>query len=370
MPEEALLSFHVGSKSSALWAVTKERIELYRLPSASLLNARIEAFRLAVEDSRPGRDDLAEALYGELFGALGPQFREKPVWVVTAEDSFFEIPLGALVVEKKKGRPVVYLAEKHAVLHTPSVGIWADVRQPVSEGPFLGVGDGIFNRADERWKPAASLSKFPLPFSKTSAGPTPLELVRLPGSGQEVASCARIWGDHPPSIQLTGTQSSRAALLPALDRHPAVVHFATHFLTSPKTPGEPLIDLGLTPEGNADLLNERDIFSLRVPGAVVSMSGCNSGGNLAIPTSGVLGLTRAWLIAGATAVIGSRWPTPDDTGVMFSAFYRHLRERERDPSRLRASSKALQQSQIDMVRSNSWRSNPQYWSAFYVVGKE
>ena len=264
----------------------------------------------------------------------------------------------------------MYLTEKHAVLNTPSAAIWADTPQPVPNGPFLGVGNGIFNSADPRRKQASALAKWGMPLPALLSKPSGLQLPSLPGSGKEIVSCARSWGTGPSPIQLTGPDSSRVAFLPAIARHPQIIHFATHFLTAPNRPSEPLIDLGTTPDGQPDVLNEKDIINLRVPGAVVSMSGCNSGGSTAIATSGVLGLTRAWLIAGATAVVGSRWPTPDDTGVMFNSFYKHLRERQHDRSRLRASTRALQEAQIDMVHSNSWRSNPQYWSAFYVVGKE
>ena len=124
------------------------------------------------------------------------------------------------------------------------------------------------------------------------------------------------------------------------------------------------------PSGEADVLNEKDIIGMKVPGAVVAMSGCGSAASRALPMAGVLGLTRAWLIAGALVVAGSRWPTPDDTGEMFESFYARLRQRRDQRGLSRASAASLQGAQIDMLRQGGWRSDPRYWSAFYVLGKE
>ena len=80
-----------------------------------------------------------------------------------------------------------------------------------------------------------------------------------------------------------------------------------------------------------------------------------------------MGLTRAWLLAGARGVVGSRWPVPDDTGELFGAFYAALPTALAAPAELSA---ALQRAQLQMLRSNTWRSDPKYWGAFYLLAKE
>ena len=44
-----------------------------------------------------------------------------------------------------------------------------------------------------------------------------------------------------------------------------------------------------------------------------------------LPATGLMGITRACQAAGASAVVASLWPTPDDAGALFLAFYGHLR---------------------------------------------
>jgi CHAT domain-containing protein len=88
-----------------------------------------------------------------------------------------------------------------------------------------------------------------------------------------------------------------------------------------------------------------------------------------------MGLTRAWLAAGADAVAASLWPTADDTGELFLSFYRHLREDAGARGRLQAdgyprAAVALERAQIDMLQAGSWRSSPKYWAGFFLLGKE
>jgi CHAT domain-containing protein len=83
----------------------------------------------------------------------------------------------------------------------------------------------------------------------------------------------------------------------------------------------------------------------------------------------LLGLSRAWLAAGAEAVVASLWPTPDDNGRLFVSFYRLLRNVKRDGTGSRPAS-ALREAQLEMLRSGTWRSEPRYWAAHFVTGKE
>jgi CHAT domain-containing protein len=78
-----------------------------------------------------------------------------------------------------------------------------------------------------------------------------------------------------------------------------------------------------------------------------------------------MGLTRACQAAGARSVVASHWATVDDAGSIFLSFYRHLRG---TPPLEPAA--ALQQAQIDMLRSKSWRANPRYWSAYFATGNQ
>jgi CHAT domain-containing protein len=126
-----------------------------------------------------------------------------------------------------------------------------------------------------------------------------------------------------------------------------------------------LIALSLTEAKEAELLTPFEIAHWRTDAGLVVLSGCYSAQGAALPGTGLMGLTRAWLTAGARAVMSSRWPTPDEDGPLFKALYRNMRnERRADPGQ------ALRTAQLEMIRSGGWHAQPRYWGAFFVIGGE
>jgi CHAT domain-containing protein len=126
--------------------------------------------------------------------------------------------------------------------------------------------------------------------------------------------------------------------------------------------------------GLPELLTTEEIATFRLPGSLVVLSGCSSGRGKALPGAGLMGLGRAWLLAGAAAVVVSAWPTPDDSGLFFSAFYQHFQTAQTQSGGSgqlgRAAAFALQQAQLDMQRSTGYRHLPAFWAAYSVISKE
>jgi CHAT domain-containing protein len=267
----------------------------------------------------------------------------------------FEAPLGAL--EDSSRQPPVYLAQRHTIEIIPGAGYWVEARNRTREAPapvFVGVGDPIYNTADPRL--------LPLPPDATASKPA-LMLPRLVGSGAELDACARSWRGE--RVLLKGACASRDGLAEQLRRNPAVVHLATHVLESSERPSYGLIALSLTPRRESELLPPYEIAGWRTNAGLVVLSGCHSAEGAQLPGTGLLGLTRAWLMAGAHSVIGSIWATPDESGALFGALYRNLSgERHSSPAA------ALRAAQLEMIRSGGWRAKPSYWGAYFVVGSQ
>jgi CHAT domain-containing protein len=99
------------------------------------------------------------------------------------------------------------------------------------------------------------------------------------------------------------------------------------------------------------------------------LSGCSSEQGKNLPGAGLIGLSRAWLLAGASAVIVSAWPTPDDSGRFFSAFYTHFSLLRTGTLAERAGI-ALQQAQKDVQQGGGYRSSPSFWAAYSIISKE
>jgi CHAT domain-containing protein len=345
----ALLSFHLGDSASWLWALDGRGLEVYPLPARTALENLSRAAREAIESDSPDSAAAGAALYAALFGALPARFLGKDRWVLALDRGLYDAPFAALA---ESTRPLHFTVERRALEIAPGVAMWlANSRSgEFAAGRFLGVGDPVYNFADARlgngWKPASPKAAIVMP--------------RLAGSGPELDACARAWGSG--AVLLKGREASRHRVLAELARGPAVVHFATHVLESAAS-REGLIALSLTERGEPEALGPEDISRWRMAGGLVVMSGCRSSAGTALPGAGLLGLTRAWLAAGASAVMASRWPTPDDDGTLFAAVYGNLKSGKR----LDAAA-ALRAAQLQMIAAGGWRARPRYWGAYFVIG--
>jgi CHAT domain-containing protein len=372
-PSEAVISFHLDEPYSYSWVVTHEGLAFQRLAGASHLQRLIDEFREAVRNDSPNAAPLGERLYAELFAAAGAGLRSRTYWLLCVEDGLISLPFASLVVGRRSDRPV-FLAERRTLAVLPGAGLLISARRAgapadLEPGHFLGIGDAIYNVADQR-------------ASGSGGRGTSLQLPRLAGSAREVAACARAWEPDGAPALLEGATATREALTQALAAGPSVIHFATHFVESGDNPPRQLIQLSLLPGGDPDYLGAEEIatWRLRRPGIVV-LSGCASGrpeadepvySLLASPPARLprqemrlVGLARAWLAAGASAVVVSLWPTPDDAGDLFRSFYRHLRQSGGSDV-----ASALARAQVDTLESKTWCSVPRHWAAYsIVVGK-
>src|SRR5262249_24718527 len=138
----------------------------------------------------------------------------------------------------------------------------------------------------------------------------PGQLARLVASNEEVKTGAASWrrGSGTATI-LEGLDAGRDRFLDELASRPRVIHLATHVLfpdpgTFAGSSQEQAFVAFSIPskiaKSGPQYLTTTRISTLHVPGALVVMTGCATGTGDARPGAGLLGLTRAWLMAGAS----------------------------------------------------------------------
>jgi CHAT domain-containing protein len=138
-------------------------------------------------------------------------------------------------------------------------------------------------------------------------------------------------------------------------------------LFPPNDSGPGAVALTLGSSGDLDLLNASEIGTLRLKLGLVVLNGCSSAQGPILPGGGLMGMTRAWLAAGARAVIATRWSTSDHTqGELFQSLYSHLSP-SHDTPRRRSIAELLQQAQIGELRAGGRRANPANWGAYFCV---
>ena len=252
--------------------------------------------------------------------------REGARLLFVPQGALFVVPFPAL--ENPEGVPLV---ARYAISVVPSVQTLAliSVRRQAAPatGPALIVGNPV------------------MPIYSPAPGRPPLDIGPLPGAEEEARAIATLLKTSP----LTGAAATKDAVMTQA-RSARYVHLATHGILDDvtgegqrsanpnlremsmasmeqreggghKTPGM----LALAPGGgDSGMLTADEIAQSTVGAELIVMSACDSGRG-AINDDGVIGLSRAWMSAGAPSVVVSLWSIPDEpTRDLMVEFYRRL----------------------------------------------
>ncbi len=172
----------------------------------------------------------------------------------------------------------------------------------------------------------------------------------IPLVAEEVGAIAA----HLPAAELLiGAEATAAAVR---ERAPgcAVLHLACHGVFRSDNPLFSSLQL-------ADAwLTAREIAQLDLRGALVAMGACESGRGRVYDGDEVIGLPRAFLAAGARALLGSLWLVQDASTARLMEHWYGAMVRGRTPAA------ALREAQL-AVRELA--AHPFYWAPFFLVGR-
>jgi len=188
----------------------------------------------------------------------------------------------------------------------------------------------------------------------------------LPGSEREIQAIQNT-GSHNALLQ--GTAASETALQALshsgeLARFP-FLHFATHGLAWPQLPELSALVLSQNDEnpGEDGYLRLPEILDLKLKAELVTLSACETGLGKVFSGEGVVGLTQAFMAAGAQRVIVSLWQVNDEsTSQLMQALYAlPLQNPVGD----------LNQIKRDFIAGKAGETYqaPYYWSPFVLYGK-
>ncbi len=111
-------------------------------------------------------------------------------------------------------------------------------------------------------------------------------------------------------------------------------------------------------------LEVRDLFGLRLDGAVVTVSGCSTGRSAVDGGDDLVGLVRGLLAGGASALLVTLWPLHDETGRnLVASVYQFWQNGCSQGATLAAAVRAAQR----YVMEDS--PHPAFWAPFVLVGR-
>ncbi len=184
-------------------------------------------------------------------------------------------------------------------------------------------------------------------------------LRRLPASGEE-AGCV---GD----VVLVRENATEARIRERLAGRPRwrALHLACHGLVDAEHPM--LSSLALTATGEDDgFLTALEVFRCRIPADLAVLSACETAKGKVYRAEGIVGLTRAFMAAGAPRVLVSLWKVDDDaTKALMVKFYELWNPK--DGSKGLACATALKRAQEFVAGHEKWK-HPRYWAAWQLWG--
>jgi CHAT domain-containing protein len=243
--------------------------------------------------------------------------------------------------------PFALLAGDREVVHAPSATTWLVLR---GEGGRR--GEGVLAAGD--------------PDYGTARGPEGALLLRE-GAGLSPLPGTRAEAEAVGDVVLLGRDATEGGVLKAARSRPRwrAVHLACHGLVNPEQPL--LCSLALSPGDAEDgFLTTLEVMRAAIPADLVVLSACETGRGTSYRSEGVVGLARAFMLAGAPRVIVSLWKVDDEaTRALMVRFYE--RWNPRDGSAGLPASTALKRA-MEFVESHEKWKHPYYWAAWQLWG--
>jgi hypothetical protein len=138
-------------------------------------------------------------------------------------------------------------------------------------------------------------------------------------------------------------------------RRADVIHVATHGLFRGDDPTFSALRMA---DGWMTL---HDVYGLKLKADLVCLSACQTGRHRIAAGDELVGLSRGFFYAGASALLASLWPVPDgSTADLMTAFYRALRAGDGPETALRAA----------MTEARRRHPHPYHWAPFVLIGGE
>ena len=366
-PETALLVYNLGAEASFLWWIDGERFALRELPPEGTIQKDVQDIHQLLSQSAPLRGEkrrnmekIAEQLSLDLLGVVSDWLEGSgaPRRLAIFPDGALHTLPWAILPHPANGRPLV---AGHALVVLPSFALWEilEVREqarhtvPAWRRPLALVADAVYSPDDPDLRGKVSKEE-----QLCNSPPT------LPGSARE----ADFLGTLVPAgsyDELRRFAAQRDSVIDGALAGAKIVHLAVHGELNDERPElSHLLLSRFDPEGQPidARLFAHELANLELDADLVVLSACNSGSGKIVRGEGVLGMTQAVLVGGASRALVSLWSVGDQaTAELMSCFYRGLLEDNLSPAA------ALAQAQRQMLADDEF-SDPQAWAGFILVG--
>jgi len=398
-PETLLLETSLGEKRSFLWAVTRDSVKSYKLPSQaeieklvrrlySEITASSEPSQRIRTESNGSYDSDARQISSMLFGRLDNRTEIKRL-VIVADGVLQYVPFASLPSPFSEKDNLVL---RYEIVRLPSASVLAIQRAqfagraPASKSVAV-LADPVFDKMDPRvialtsarngrmrnWRssPAVANEKLLAKSFSTSRALRDSGLVvngRIPRLLFSAAEADAVYAasSGTDSLKAIGFKANRSILTGSELSQYKVIHIASHGVLNSKHPELSGIVLSMVDENGKPIdgfLQLHEIYNLRLPAELVVLSACETAIGKEIRGEGLIALTRGFMYAGAARVVATLWKVDDAaTATLMAQFYKEMFTNGKTPAA------ALQAAQIYVSQQKRWQ-EPYYWAGFMLQGE-
>ncbi len=396
-PGEAYWKLTIAGDAIFGLLITPATTQAWRLPlGPDELGRRVDAIRATiaiVEDGKPMTYPFdapaARRLYVDLTGPAADAIARTDHLVFEPDGAMQRLPVALLIatqpgLDRYRARLAVPGADPFDMTGIDWLGGRAEISTALSARAFRDVRATMPSSATRGYlgfghnapvAPFLQLTAFTPPSGAIDCR-WPLSTWSHPISAAELETAQRVIGMTDASIVTDArfTDSAIAARTDLADYR--ILHFATHGLVTaprPECPATPALLTSFGGSGSDGLLGYGEIYGLHLDADLVVLSACDTAGTADVAATRAAGITsgggnaldglvRAFIGAGARAVLASHWPAPDDyqaTQRLIDGLF------TAPPGTPMAEALRVAERRLMMTPATS---HPYYWAGFALIG--
>lgn len=318
---EVLIEYFGQREELFAFIVSNKDVQAVVLNGKGLLQA-VERFRKAVSD--PDSSDYkteGKALYDRIVRPLANHLRGKTITIVPHGPLHY-VSFAALHNGKQ------YFIDQAALRIMPSAAVMEYLKNDrrVSQPKMLALGNPDLKDAN----------------------------MDLPGAEKETRALMKLVKGSRVLLRQQASESAAKEYAEDFD----YIHFASHGVFDNNKP----LNSGLllaADNANDGVLTVSELYDMRINADLVTLSACETGLGKNASGDELVGLTRAFLFAGADTIVSSLWAVEDNaTAKLMQSFYRQLgKQNKREALRF-----------AQMKVRDEYNSHPVFWAPFQLTG--
>jgi CHAT domain-containing protein/Tfp pilus assembly protein PilF/anti-sigma-K factor RskA len=344
-----LLQYAVLEDTVVIWILSRSGfdstiVNCSQTALTEMVSNYLSALKGSTVEDEATASEFGRELYSKLIAPVEPYLGGSKSLYIVPDKVLNRLPWDALISNDR------FLVEDYVVTVSPSATLFAvctdmaDQKGGSREERILSVGNPSFDRHE-----------FP-------------RLGGLSDAAREATEVAEMY----PSMsrtRLIGREAREQTIRDELMKAD-VAHFAMHCVIDERSPAHSYLvlskELGSSPRPGVDgVLQAQEICEMRLPlTRLVVLSACQTGVERYYRGEGMMGMARAFFVAGVPVVVASLWPVDSRASAELMIRFHRYRKHEGRPI-----SEALSLAKQDLLHTGDQRyGRPYYWAAFRGIG--